>query len=465
MPPAPSVATAPAATRHPVDQLPPLPRLALLGIQHVLVMYTGCVTVPLVFGAAAKLPTATIALLVSADLLVAGAVTVLQALGVARLLGVRLPIVAGATFSAVTPMILIAGKYGIQAVYGSMLAAGLFGLLVAVPFARAVRFFPPLVSGTVITVIGLSLIGVAAGLIAGNDPTAPSYAAPKSLALAAGIIVLIVLVNRFGRGGLLTQLAVLIGTVAGTLAAWPLHLTNFSAVGGAHWFGVPHPFHFGAPHFPAAAVVSMCVVMLVTFTESTADMLAVAETTGRTLAPADLARGLAADGLSGVLGGVFNAFLDTAFAQNVGLVEMTRVRSRYVTAVCGGLLFALGLVPKLGAVVASLPGPVVGAAGLVMFATVTAVGIRTLRTVSFEGNDNLLIVAVSIGVGMLPVVASNIYHRLPDWFQTIGGSAITSATVAAFGLNLLFNHTPLRSRRAARTPDAAPDQEPAPVPS
>jgi NCS2 family nucleobase:cation symporter-2 len=174
--------------------------------------------------------------------------------------------------------------------------------------------------------------------------------------------------------------------------------------------------------------------------------------TGRRLTSNDLARGLAADGVSGILGGVMNAFLDTVFAQNVGLVEMSKVRSRYVAAVAGGLLVVLGLVPKLGEVVASLPGPVVGAAGLVMFATVTSVGIRTLRKVEFDGTNNLLVVAVSIGVGMLPVVAPTIYHAFPAWIQVIGGSAITSATLTAFVLNLLFHHT--RRRGAARAPSA-----------
>jgi NCS2 family nucleobase:cation symporter-2 len=453
--------------KHPVDQVLPPTRLGLLGLQHVLVMYTGCVTVPLVFGAAVGLDTSTVGLLINADLLVAGLVTMLQALGIGRVLGVRLPVVAGATFTAVTPMILIAGEYGMQAVYGSMLAAGVFGLLVAVPFARAVRFFPPLVSGSVITVIGLSLIGVAAGLIAGPDPAAKDYAAPSHLALAGGVVLLVVLVSRF-TSGFLSQLGVLLGLVAGTLAAVPMGLTDFSAAADAEWFGLAAPFHFGAPQFPVAAVVSMCVVMLVTFTESTADMLAVGEMTGRPVGHKDLARGLAADGVSGVLGGVMNGFLDTVFAQNVGLVGMTRVRSRYVAAVAGGILVVLALVPRFGEIVASLPGPVVGGAGLVMFATVTSVGIATLRKVEYEGTSNLLIVAVAVGVGMLPVVAPTFYHAFPSWVQIIGGSAITSATVAAFLLNLLFNHTPRRGEAERRKTDGRPGEVPGvtgPVPS
>jgi xanthine permease len=427
--------------KHPVDEVLPPARLGLLGLQHVLAMYTGCVAVPLVFGAAAGLDTHTIGLLVNADLLVAGLITLLQSLGIGNVLGIRLPVVAGATFTAVTPMILIAGQYGMQAVYGSMLAAGVFGILIAVPFARAVRFFPPVVTGSVITVIGLSLIGVAAGLITGQDAAGSG----KELALAFGIVLVIVLVGRFARG-LLGQLGVLIGLVGGTVVAIFLGMTDFSNVGGAAWLGIATPFHFGAPQFPLAAVISMCVVMLVTFTESTADMLAVGEMTGRPVTSRDLARGLAAEGVSGVLGGIMNGFLDTVFGQNVGLVGITKVRSRYVAAVAGAILVLLGLIPKLGEIVAALPGPVVGAAGLVMFATVAAVGIGILGRVDFENTGNLLIIAVTIGVGMLPVVAPKIYHSFPAWAQVIGGSAITSAALTAFVLNLLFNHT----RRSTR---------------
>ncbi|MEW1691236.1 nucleobase:cation symporter-2 family protein [Streptomyces sp. NPDC091265] len=413
-------------------------RLAVLGLQHVIVMYTGCVTVPLVFGAAAGLDAATVAVLVNADLLVAGIVTIIQGAGVGRILGVRMPVMAGAAFTAVTPMILIAGEYGLQAVYGSMLAAGVFGLLAAYPFAKAVRFFPPLVSGVVITVVGLSLIGVGVNLVVGSDPKAADHAAPSRLALAAFVVIVILLVARFGRG-FLARTGVLLGVVAGTAVAVPFGLVDVSAARTADWVGVSAPFHFGAPQFPAVAVLSMCVVMLVLFAESTADLLAVAELTGRKLTTADMARGLAADGLSGVLGGVMNAFLDTVFAQNVGLVTMTKVRSRHVATVAGCMLLVLGLIPKLGLLVAGLPQPVVGAAGLVMFATVATVGIGTLRTVDFDGTHNLLIVAVSIGAGMAPEMAPDLYSRLPEGVGIVLGSPVTSATAVAFGLNLAFN--------------------------
>ncbi|MGH3627551.1 MAG: solute carrier family 23 protein, partial [Sciscionella sp.] len=244
---------------------------------------------------------------------------------------------------------------------------------------------------------------------------------------------------RFGRG-FLSQVAVLLSLVVGSLVAVPLGLLNFSGVGAAGWLGVSTPFQFGAPRFDVAAIISMCVVMLVTFTESTADMVAVAEMVEADLTPGDLAKGLATDGLSAVLAGCMNSFPDTAFAENVGLVSITGVRSRWVVAVAGGLLVVLGVIPKMGEIVASVPGPVVGGAATVMFSMVTAVGIRTLHKVHFEGNNNLLIIAVSFAAALLPAVSPDFYARFPTEFQVIFGSPITSAVVVAFLLNLLFNH-------------------------
>ena len=447
------------ATVDPVDEVLPVPRLAVLGLQHVLIMYTGCVTVPLVFGAAAKLDQETIAKLINADLVVAGIITLIQALGVGRILGVRLPVVAGATFAGVSPMILIAANYGLPAVYGSMIAAGIFGLVIATPFARIVRFFPPVVVGSIITVIGLSLISVAAGLILGNDPTSGDYANIPDIGLALLVVAVIVAVTRFVRG-LLGQLAVMAGLVVGTVVAALMGDVDLGAVGDASWVGFTRPFLFGAPEFPIAAVVSMCVVMLVIFTESTGDMIAVSRLVDRELTPARLRRGLMADGLSGILAGCYNSFLDTVFAQNVGLISVTRVRSRFVAAAAGVFLVVLGALPKMGEVIAALPGPVIGAAGLVMFATVTTVGIRTLAEVEYEGTHNLTLVSVAIGLGLLPVAAPEAFSRFPDWFQTIFNSAITTTAVFAFVLNLLFNHLRWRSPRDLGPLDAGVSVDP-----
>lgn len=424
---------------HPVDRGLPAGRLALLGLQHMSIMYAGSVAVPLIVGSALELDPATIGLLVNADLLVAGIATLIQAVGIGKLLGIRLPVVAGATFTVVNPMILIASQYGLPAVYGAMLASGAFGLLIARPFAKLIRFFPPLVTGTLLLVIGVSLLGPGAAMIAGHDSTSADYAAPSHLGLAFGVLALLVLFTRVLRG-FANQIGPLLALAIGLVAAIPMGLVHWDGLRAAGWFGLTAPFHFGAPTFPVAAILSMCVVMLVTFTESTADMIAVGELTGRPPTDADLARGLATDGVSAVLGGVMNSFPDTAFAQNVGLVRMTGVRSRWVVAVTGGILVLMGLVPKVGAFIAAIPEPVVGGVAVVMFAMVAAVGAQNLRTVEFSGNHNTFIVAVALGVGLLPAFVPDFFKHFPAWLQTICGSSITLAAVLAFALNLLFNH-------------------------
>jgi len=437
-----SKTTAARPAVHPVDEVLPAPRLLVLGLQHLFIMYAGAVAVPLIVGPAIGLSGSDIALLVSADLLVSGIATIIQAVGISRLMGVRMPVVAGATFTVLNPMIIIANSYGGRAglpyVYGAMIISGVFGLLIAKPFSMILRFFPPLVTGTVITMIGLSLIGADVSLIAG-DSTSKNYGQISHIALAGLVILFILVISRLFRG-FIGQTAVLISIVLGSLAAWPMGLLKFPDVGASDWIGLPHPFHFGHPKFAAAAIISMCIVMLVTYTESTADMLAVSEMVDKQLAPNDLARGLATDALSAVLAGFMNSFPDTAYAENVGLIGMTKVKSRWVVAVCGVFLLVLGVVPKVGAVVSDLPGPVIGGAATVMFAMVTAIGIRTLHKVEFEDNHNLLIVAVALSVGLIPAISPTFYEKFPKDFQIIFGSAITSTVLVVFVLNLVFNH-------------------------
>ncbi|AKN71922.1 purine permease [Streptomyces sp. PBH53] len=432
---------------HPVDEIPPARRLAAFGLQHVLAMYAGAVAVPLIVGGAMQLPPADLAYLITADLLVCGIATLIQCVGFWRF-GVRLPIMQGCTFAAVSPMVLIGTtEGGLPAIYGSVIVAGLAIMLLAPVFGRLLRFFPPLVTGTVILIIGVSLLPVAGNWAAGGAGAA-DFGEPRNLALAAFVLAVVLGVQRFAPA-VLARVAVLIGIGAGLAVAVPFGFTDFSGVGDAGWVGISTPFHFGAPEFRASAILSMLVVALVSMTETTGDMIAVGELTGRKVEPRTLSDGLRADGLSTVLGGVFNTFPYTAYAQNVGLVGMTRVRSRWVVAAAGGILVLLGLLPKLGAVVAAIPAPVLGGAGLVMFGTVAASGLRTLAGVGFRGNDNLTVVAVSVAIGVLPVGVPTVYEKFPDWFQTVMNSGISAGCLSAIVLNLLFNHLPAKRGSAA----------------
>ncbi len=333
---------------------------------------------------------------------------------------------------------------GLPAIYGSVIVAGLAIVLLAPVFGRLLRFFPPLVTGTVILIIGISLLPVAGNWVAGGAG-AEDFGKPRNIALAAFVLAVVLGVQRFAPV-FLSRIAVLIGIVVGLAVAVPFGFTDFGGVKEADWVGISTPFHFGAPTFEASAIISMLVVALVTMTETTGDLIAVGEMTDRKVEPRSLSDGLRADGLSTVLGGVFNTFPYTAYAQNVGLVGMTRVRSRWVVAAAGGILVLLGLLPKLGAVVAAVPAPVLGGAGLVMFGTVAASGLRTLAQVDFRGNDNLTVVAVSVAMGVLPVGVPTIYEGFPDWFRTVMNSGISAGCLTAIVLNLLYNHLPGRRR-------------------
>lgn len=423
----------------PVDQVPPLRQLIPLGLQHVLAMYAGAFAVPFVVGVAlidaGRLTGDDLSILINADLFIAGVASIIQSVGFWRF-GVRLPMMQGCTFAAVGPMIAIGTGAGgsAAAVYGAVISCGLFMIVVAPFFSRLVRFFPPLVTGTVILIIGLSLMNVAGGWIADSSTKgAPGI----NVAFAFGVLLLIVLIERFAPPAL-ARLSILLGLVIGTIVAIPFGLADWSGVGSEAWFGVSVPFVFGVPVFQPAAIISMLIVGLVIMTETTGDMIAISEIVGKPLTQQRLADGIRADGLSTVLGGLFNTFPYTAFAQNVGLVGLTGVRSRYVATFAGAVLVVLGLVPKLGAIVSGLPIAVLGGAGVALFGTVAASGIRTLTKVRFN-NSNILVVALSVGIGVLPSVYPTLYLQFPSWFQTIFNSGISAGAITAIVLNLVLN--------------------------
>ncbi|WP_067482675.1 nucleobase:cation symporter-2 family protein [Actinomadura hibisca] len=453
------------ADPHPVDARPPARKLAAFGLQHVLAMYAGAVAVPLIVGGALKLPPHDLAYLINADLLICGVATLIQCVGV-RWFGAKLPLMQGVSFAAVAPMIAIgtAGG-GLPAIYGAVIAAGLLMAVAAPLFGRLVRLFPPLVTGTLLLIIGISLLPVAVKWAAGGAGT-PGFGTPKNVLTALGVLVFVLAAQRF-LPGFLGRIGVLLGIVAGTLVAIPLGMTDFGGVTEADPVGVSTPFHFGAPVFEAGAVVSMLVVMLVAMTETTGSILALGELTGREVDRRTLVDGLRADAASTALGGLFNTFPYTAYAQNIGLVGITGVKSRWVVAFAGGVLVVLGLFPPVGALVAAIPAPVLGGAGLVMFGTVAAAGVRTLSQVRFEDNHNLVVVAASLGVGLIPVAVPEFYDRFPGWTDVVLHSGISAGCVTAIALNLLFNHTRRPEAGAEAGPEAkvAPEAAPTSAPT
>jgi OHCU decarboxylase len=428
--------------KHPVDQILPVPKLAIYGIQHVLAFYAGAVVVPILLAGAIGLTEEQLIHLIGADLFTCGIASIIQSVGFWKV-GVKLPLLQGVTFTAVSPMIAIAlanggGTEGLLYIYGSVLVAGLFTFFVAPYFAKLIRFFPPVVTGTVITIIGIALLPVAATDAVGGAAN-PDPSSGKNLAYAMGTLAIIVIIQRVFKGFMAT-VAVLAGLVIGTGVAFVLGDATFDSVSTSSWFEVTTPFFFGIPKFSIAAIISMIVVMLITAVETTGDVFATGEIVEKRVGAEDVSRALRADGLSTFIGGVLNSFPYTCFAENVGLVRLTRVKSRYVVAAAGVFMILLGLIPKAGALVASVPAPVLGGAALAMFATVAVVGIQTLARVDFHDHRNVVIVGTSLGLAVFVTFEPGVAQAVPDWAQIIFGSGITLGSLTAIFLNLIFHH-------------------------
>ncbi|MBB3211224.1 NCS2 family nucleobase:cation symporter-2 [Herbaspirillum sp. Sphag1AN] len=441
------------ATADPVDERLPILKLAALGMQHVLVMYAGAIAVPLIVGGALNLPKSEIAFLISADLFCCGLVTIIQSLGIWRF-GIRMPVMMGVTFAAVGPMVAIANNPSLTIlhIFGSGLVGGVFCILVAPYMSRLMRYFPPVVTGTVITVIGISLMSVGINWAAGGQPIIgklvngvfvkmpnPDYGSPLALGIAALVLVSILLIIKYVKG-FIANISVLMGMVIGFLVALAMGKINFDGLGATAWFDWVMPFHYGWPQFDIPSILSMCLVMIVTMIESTGMFVALGDIVGKKVDHKILADGLRVDGLGTVLGGILNTFPHTSFSQNVGLVGVTGVRSRYVCVAAGVILVIFGLFPKMAHLAASIPQFVLGGAGIVMFGMVAATGIKILSKVNFNTNShNLFIVAVSIGAGMIPLVAPTFFAQMPSVLSTIFHSGILLASFMAVVLNLFFN--------------------------
>ena len=436
-----------AGNVHPVEERPPLSRLIPLGLQHVLVMYAGAVAVPLILGGAFKLPKEQIAMLINADLICCGLVTLIQSLGIGKGIGIRLPVMMGVSFAAVTPMLAIGTELGITTVFGSVIAAGIIGFLAAPVVSRMVRFFPPVVTGSIIAVIGISLMRVAVFWAAGQAMIKnaegqmvpnPAHGDPVNLTIAFIVLLSVMLIAKYGKG-FVANIAVLLGLIIGFLISLALGKVNFAGTSAQPWIDIVYPFQFGFPEFHAVPIITMTMVMFVIMVESVGMFLALGELCGRPATQDDITRGLRVDGLGTIVGGVFNTFAYTSFSQNVGLVGVTGVRSRWVTVMGGIIILCFGLFPKVAHVVASIPQFVLGGAGIVMFGMVAATGIRILSRVNFDNRHNALIIAVSIGVGMIPLIADKFFHHFPKALAPLLHSGILLAAIAALLLNLFFN--------------------------
>jgi len=411
-------------------------KIASLGIQHVLAMYAGAVIVPLIIGGALHFSGQQLTYLVSLDILTSGIATLLQ-VWQNKYFGIGLPIVLGCTFTAVGPIIAIGGQYGLSAIYGSILISGIIVILIAKFFGKLIRFFPPVVTGSVVTIIGITLIPVAMNNVAGGQGS-PDFGSISNISIAFGTLLFIILLYRFSKG-FIRSISILLGLIAGTIAASLMGKVNFSAVGSASWFHMVSPLHFATPSFELAPIITMTLVAIVSLVESSGVYFALSDITDRKLTEDDLVKGYRAEGLASIIGALFNSFPYTTYSQNVGLVQFSGVKGKNVIYSVGGILVFLGFVPKIAALTTVIPTSVLGGAMVAMFGMVIASGIKMLSKVDFASQENLLIIACSVGMGLGVTTVPNLFDHLPESIKIFTNSGIVAGSLTAIFLNIVLN--------------------------
>lgn len=411
-------------------------KIVSLGIQHVLAMYAGAVIVPLIVGAGIGLTGEQLTYLVSIDIMMCGIATFLQVYQ-NKFFGIGLPVVLGCTFTAVGPIIAIGNQYSVGSIYGAIIASGLIVVVISKYFSKLVKFFPPVVTGSVVTVIGVTLIPVAMNNLAGGQGSS-NFGAVENVLLGFGTLLFILAIFRFFNG-FIRSIAILLGILAGTLAASFMGMVDFSAVKEASWFHLPKLFFIETPEFHIMPIVTMTLVAIVSLVESTGVYFALSDICEKKINEHDIARGYRSEGIAIVLGGLFNAFPYTTFSQNVGLLQLSGVKSKNIIYTAAGMLVLLGLVPKIGAFTTIIPSSVLGGAMVAMFGMVIASGIKMLGQVDFSSQENLLIVACSVGLGLGVTVVPEMFGDLPASLRILTDSGIVLGSLTAVLLNLVFN--------------------------
>ena len=405
---------------------------AVLGMQHLLAMYSGSILVPIMIAGALGYSTKELTYLISTDIFMCGVATFLQ-LQVNKYFGIGLPVVLGVAFQSVAPLSIIGAKLGSGAIFGSIIVSGLIVILISGFFSKIRKFFPPLVTGSVITTIGLTLIPVAIGNMGNNIAKSE-----LSSVILAVVTILVILLIHAVTTGFVRSIAILIGLIIGTVVAGFMGIVDFSPIAQAPLIHIPTPFFFGKPIFDFSSILMMTIISLVSMVESTGVYLALSDITGDEISETRLRNGYRAEGLAVALGGIFNTFPYTGFSQNVGLVQLSGIKTRRPIFYTAGFLVILGLLPKFGACAQIIPAPVLGGAMLVMFGMVTIQGIRMLGRVNFENEHNLLIAAMAVAAGV-GFNGTTLFQALPNTVEMFLNNGIVMATLVAIILNMIFN--------------------------
>lgn len=413
-----------------IEDKPSISTQILMGFQNIFAAFGGIIAVPLVICSALGLDGATSTTVLSATILASGIATIIQSKGIGKI-GARVPTIMGTDFTFVSPALTVGSLPGI---IGATILGSIAEIILSFFIKPLLKLFPPLVTGTVVCLIGLTLIPVSMDWAAGGVGSS-DYGSLRNLCIAMVVMIITILLNRYGKG-MISSASILIGMAIGYIICIPLGMVDFSLVKEASWFSLPNIFEFGVD-FNINNVIAFIPAYIVTTIETVGCLSSICEVSNVKADDKIIGRGVLADGIGSAISGTLGSFPNTTFSQNVSLIPLTRNASRSVAIMAGILLIGLGLFPKFAALINIMPQPVLGGAGIVMFGTIAAAGIRTLSSVKIN-NRNLIIIATSIGLGLGVTFRPEFIESLPKALNMIFSSGISTGTIVALVLNKIL---------------------------
>lgn len=417
-----------------VDDNPNLPTKILLGLQHIFAAFGGIIVVPLVISGSLGLDTEQSTAVMSASILAAGIATIIQARGMGKV-GSQVACIMGTDFTFVSPSISVGSVLGLPGIIGATILGAVFEIILSYFIKPLMKLFPPIVTGTVVCLIGLTLLPVSMDWAAGGVG-ASDYGSLQNVSIAMFVMILTLLLNRYGKG-VLSSASILIGMAVGYIVCIPLGLVDYSSLQDVSFIAIPKLFEYGVT-FDIKALIAFMPAYFVTTIETVGCLKAIGEVSEEEIDDKRVGAGVLADGVGSMIGGAVGAFPNTSFSQNVGLIPLTKVASKHVAIMAGILLLVLGFFPQFAALINTIPQPVLGGVGIVMFGTVAAAGIKTLSSVDIN-DKNLLIIATSIGLGLGVTFRPDFISQLPEGLKMIFSSGISTGTIVALVLNIVLN--------------------------
>lgn len=405
----------------------------LLALQHILAAFAGIIAVPLVVASAIGLSVEDTSIMVSATIFVAGITTVIQSKGIGPI-GSRVSGMMGTDFTFANPAISVGSKFGIAGIVGATIAGSLVEIILSRFVKPLMKFFPPLITGTVVALIGITLMPVSMNWAAGGSG-AEDFGSLENISIAFVVMVFTLLLSHYGKGMWRTA-SVFIGMIFGYILCIFLGKVDLAEVANASWFALPNIFRYGVT-FDLSSILSFIPAYVVSLIGTVGIMMAIGEASNVKVDSQRAANGVLADGVGSLIAGVFGAGPNTAFSQNVGIITLTKVASRHVMIVAGLILAVLGVFPKLSALISIMPQPVLGGVGVIMFGLVAAQGIKTLSQVKM-GDRELLIISVAFALGIGVTVLPELLSELPEAIQMVLSSGISTGTLAALILNIVL---------------------------